>query len=207
MMPLAEQLCRLLSKSKNLVDDWRVVQTLFGGPGDVLLVHLLPQRAVLRMLLYRQVGRHVQREHPGPLLRRRILVSLALGCLSSESKRARRQPGNLLLLLQADREGLGAVKNVVAELGAQSRELLLQIVVALLLLPLEGNPGQLGVPDGGLHDSLLGRGERLELLALLDRLERVEQGLVLHQLQVHLHHCWLRLLHSLAKRVVVPHPL
>mmetsp|Transcript_2868 Transcript_2868/g.9887 ORF Transcript_2868/g.9887 Transcript_2868/m.9887 type:complete len:279 (-) Transcript_2868:980-1816(-) len=73
---VAQQIGLLLPELKNPGDDGGVVDLTLARPGQVSLVGLLPERAVLGVQHDGQVRRDVQGEDPRPLLRGGSLVSL-----------------------------------------------------------------------------------------------------------------------------------
>mmetsp|Transcript_19302 Transcript_19302/g.40549 ORF Transcript_19302/g.40549 Transcript_19302/m.40549 type:complete len:474 (+) Transcript_19302:1169-2590(+) len=180
---VAQELGHLLPELQDPLDDDGVVDVAVRGSAEVSLVSLFPERPVLGVQHHREVRWDVEGEDPWPFLGGGVLVALGLGCLGGQGEGRGGQPVHVLLGRDRLHVSLGAIKHVVAELGGQLGELLLNGVELLLLLALEGDSGQLGVAEVFRDDALPGLGEGGPLGALLDGLEAPVQGLALRQAQ------------------------
>mmetsp|Transcript_6694 Transcript_6694/g.16117 ORF Transcript_6694/g.16117 Transcript_6694/m.16117 type:complete len:507 (+) Transcript_6694:437-1957(+) len=169
----------LLAQLERPVDDGRVVDVARGGSGDVGAVHLLAEGAVLAVRQHREVGRYVQCEDPGPVLRGGAFVPLRLRGLRRERERGGGETLDLGLVHDELLVGLGGVEEVVAELGRELAQLLLYLVEALPCLALEGNAAEHKVLELALHDPPLRLGEGLPHLPLAERLEALVDRLAL----------------------------
>mmetsp|Transcript_13080 Transcript_13080/g.36738 ORF Transcript_13080/g.36738 Transcript_13080/m.36738 type:complete len:353 (-) Transcript_13080:454-1512(-) len=204
---VAQKLGHLLSELQDPVDHWGVVDVPGAGPAQVSLVGLLPQGPVLGVQHHWEVRWDVQGEHPRALLRRAPLVALGDGGLRGEGEGRGRESVHLSLVGDRLHEGLGPVQHVVAELGGELGELLLDLVELLLVVPLQGHASELRVPQVLQHDPLPGLREGLPLGSLLNGLEAAVQGLALREPQGEGDLLWLHLLHGVPKLLGVAHGL
>mmetsp|Transcript_13187 Transcript_13187/g.38209 ORF Transcript_13187/g.38209 Transcript_13187/m.38209 type:complete len:223 (-) Transcript_13187:3903-4571(-) len=151
----------------------------------------------------RKKGWEVQREQPRAVLSRGLLVAISLGLLRSQRQRALREPLDVRLVRQQLFVRLCRVEKVVAELGTQLAELLLDLIEPLLVGPLEGDASQDKVPQLTVHDPLLGHGQAVPQVPVLDGLESLVDRLRLRQTQHNLDLLRLHLLHGLPQRLGV----
>ena len=123
----------------------------------------------------------------GPFSTCRVRRSRLAGCLGCDVQETSRQALHVLRVLQDQREGFGGVQNVVAELGAEFGQFLLDGVEAFLFFALQPDARQFGIAQQHLDNALLGRVAILPGSAVSQLLQRLINGLALSQPHEELH--------------------
>ena len=137
MVALAEQRRALLAERQDLDRHRRVVQVFAVAVPQVRsarlvgAVELFSQAAVLGVLHHGHVGGHVERDDPGPLLRRRVGVAARPGSLRRQSQCRFWQAVHLLASGEAYGEGFRRVEHVVGEIRGELRQSLLNLIESL----------------------------------------------------------------------------
>ncbi len=124
---VAEQLSLLRAQCQHAVDHGAVVRVAARRARDVGAVHLLTERAVLRVRHDWEEGRKVEGQQPGPGLGRRAVVPGGDGLLRGERARRGREARDAGDLGDELLVGLGRVEEVVGELGRELGELLREV--------------------------------------------------------------------------------
>ncbi len=176
----AQQLRGLAPQLENLGDQRSIVQlglAEFGSAGDVGGVHLFAQFAVLAVLQDGEIGRHVQGEFPACLAIHFGGLTRHLQCIGGNA----RQFGFVL-----DKEGkrIGGVEQVFLEFGGESGEFFLNGLETGLFLCRQIGAAEDEVAQLVFHDLFLRRSQRRKYRRSLERLEFVEQALVLRQVGI-----------------------
>mmetsp|Transcript_17107 Transcript_17107/g.51171 ORF Transcript_17107/g.51171 Transcript_17107/m.51171 type:complete len:204 (+) Transcript_17107:1677-2288(+) len=164
------------------------------------------------MALHRHERWRVQGEEPGAILCGgggavgAVLSSLSSSLLRSHGQCALRQPLHILLVSHQLLERFGGILNVVAKLGGQLRELLSNLIEALLLLSLQSDTTVYEITKLLVHNAALRFREVIPSI-VLQGLKPFVQRSALPQPQRQLDTLWLDLLHCLPQLLRVLHCL
>ncbi len=118
-----------------------------GSARRALAIERLAQRAVLRVLHHRHVGRRVQREFPA-------LLAALLRCFVRRMQGVGGDAGDPFLAFQNYRKSVRRIEHVLGELRAQPGELLLDCSEARLLVRGELGAAEPEVANCVLNDAL-----------------------------------------------------